>query len=102
MNRGLNHTLVSVPKRVTLVRICLIPGNYSLSWSLVPTAKYKQLNSSTKDFTSVRIAQGTRTGEVKHHTKESKGGKSDIPSLMMSIQAYTKFIMNPDTTAPGK
>src|SRR5260221_4385346 len=99
MNRGLNHTLVSVPKRVTLVRICLIPGNYSLSWSLVQTAKYKQLNSSTKDFTSVRIAQGTHTGEVKCHTKESK---SDILSLMVSIQAYTKFIRNPATTAPGK
>ncbi len=50
----------------------------------------------------VRIVQGTHTGEVKHHTKESKGGETDILGLMMSIQAYTKFLRNPATTAPWK
>src|SRR5258708_39371642 len=28
-NRGLNHTSVLIPQRVTLVRTCLRPGNYS-------------------------------------------------------------------------
>ena len=34
LNRGLNHTLVSVPKRITLVRTCGIPGKLQLGLSL--------------------------------------------------------------------
>ena len=34
LNRGPNHTLVSVPKRITLVKTCVIPGKLQLVLSL--------------------------------------------------------------------
>src|SRR5258708_32028024 len=65
----------------TLDRTCL-ELEYSAGcplWSFKPTARGKQKDSQSKDFTSVRLTLGARTGEVYHtgHSQKKDEGISN-------------------------
>src|SRR5258708_16194375 len=88
---GTSHTQVQNPRRFTLDRTCL-ELEYSAScplWSFKPTARGKQKDTQSKDFTSVRLTLGARTGEVYHteHTQKKDEGISN-PKIMIQYGIY--------------